>query len=111
MSDLPDLAKTETEGLVASAWREILALDSVNRDENFFDLGGDSLLLFALHIKLQDLLKRPIELLDMVRFPTVNSFAASILQPKPHTAMDEFQLRADKRRHELYLRALRWRAS
>ena len=111
MSDLPDMVKAETERLVAVAWCEILELDSVDRNENFFDLGGDSLMLFALHVRLQSVLQRPVELLDMVRFPTVNSFAASILQPKPHTAMDEFQLRADKRRHELYVRAMRWRAS
>jgi acyl carrier protein len=111
MSDVPDMVKAETERLIAVAWGEILELDSVDRNENFFDLGGDSLMLFALHVRLQNLLQRPVELLDLVRFPTVNSFAASILQPKPHTAMDEFQLRADKRRHELYVRAMRWRAS
>ena len=111
MSDVPEVVRAETERLVSAAWCEVLELDSIGRNENFFDLGGDSLMLFALHARLQKLLRRPVELLDMVRFPTVNSFVSAILHPKAATAVDEFELRADKRRHELYVRALRWRAS
>src|SRR5262245_19171461 len=111
MSDAPEIIRAETERLVYSAWCEVLELDSVDRNENFFDLGGDSLMLFALHARIQNLLQRPVELLHLVRFPTVNSLVAAILDPKPYTAVDEFELRADKRRHELYVRALRWRAS
>jgi amino acid adenylation domain-containing protein len=46
----PDLAtvlaspKTETEGTLARIWEKLLDLEQVGIDDNFFDLGGDSLL-------------------------------------------------------------------
>jgi hypothetical protein len=111
MNDVPELAIAEMERLVASGWCEMLGLDSVGRHENFFDLGGDSLLLFALHIRLEELLERRIELLSMVRFPTVSSFVAAICHPQPMTGADQFTERADKRRHELHVRSLRKRSA
>ncbi|PWJ23324.1 non-ribosomal peptide synthase protein (TIGR01720 family) [Branchiibius hedensis] len=35
---------TSTDAILAEIWRGVLRLDSVGLDENFFDLGGDSLL-------------------------------------------------------------------
>jgi hypothetical protein len=110
MNDIPELAVAEVERLVTFEWCEMLGLNSVGRNENFFDLGGDSLLLFALHIQLEDVLHRKIELLDMVRFPTVSSFVMAICRPRSVAAPDQFTERADKRRNELYARALRRRA-
>uniref|UniRef100_UPI000592B8EE non-ribosomal peptide synthetase n=1 Tax=Nocardiopsis kunsanensis TaxID=141693 RepID=UPI000592B8EE len=34
--------ETPTEGLVAEVWARILGVDQVGRDDNFFDVGGDS---------------------------------------------------------------------
>jgi hypothetical protein len=35
---------TETEKLLAEIWRDVLDLDYVNLNDNFFEIGGDSLL-------------------------------------------------------------------
>ena len=35
---------TSTEQRLAGIWAEIIGLDGVDRDEDFFDIGGDSLL-------------------------------------------------------------------
>jgi acyl transferase domain-containing protein len=40
----PDPALTEMEAIVAGVWRDLLGLSSVDVHDNFFDLGGDSLL-------------------------------------------------------------------
>ncbi len=42
-----DLA-TDTELTLARLWTEILGLDEVGRSDNFFDLGGDSMLATRL---------------------------------------------------------------
>ncbi|MGC7102151.1 amino acid adenylation domain-containing protein [Amycolatopsis lurida] len=43
---VPDGAepRTETERVLAGIWREVLEVDHVGTDDNFFDLGGDSIL-------------------------------------------------------------------
>jgi hypothetical protein len=39
---------TETELALAGLWTEILHVDDVGRSDNFFDLGGDSMLATRL---------------------------------------------------------------
>jgi acyl carrier protein len=41
---VPPEPVTDTELRLSRIWSEVLALDSVGRDENFFELGGDSML-------------------------------------------------------------------
>jgi hypothetical protein len=49
-------AKTGLEARIAGAWREVLGLDDVGRDENFFDVGGHSLLVPRLQSRLRQAL-------------------------------------------------------
>ncbi len=44
-----DAPKAGTEEKLAEIWTEILGLDAVSRDANFFDLGGDSLKTISLY--------------------------------------------------------------
>src|SRR6185295_18621375 len=48
----PALPESEMEVLLARLWREVLGLPSVGIDDNFFDLGGHSLALAAVHDRL-----------------------------------------------------------
>lgn len=41
---MEDNFETRTEHELAEIWAEVLKIDKVRRDENFFNLGGDSLL-------------------------------------------------------------------
>ncbi|MCA1568669.1 MAG: amino acid adenylation domain-containing protein [Acidobacteria bacterium] len=65
--------RNEVEQAIAAAWGEFLRLERVGVHENFFDLGGHSLLLVQVQRAVQEKLKRRIPLLDMFRFPTVSS--------------------------------------
>ena len=49
----PDLLMNPRQRRVAAIWREVLALDRVGLHDNFFDLGGHSLLLVKLQARLQ----------------------------------------------------------
>lgn len=42
-----DLA-TDTEVRLSQLWADVLGVDAVSRDDNFFDLGGDSMLATRL---------------------------------------------------------------
>ncbi|HSK79450.1 MAG TPA: amino acid adenylation domain-containing protein, partial [Thermoanaerobaculia bacterium] len=67
--------RTRMERLVAAAWCEVLGVSGVGRHDNFFDLGGHSLLLVRLQERLRVTLEREIFLLDLFRHPTVDALA------------------------------------
>ena len=53
---IPQTKGTVLEEAIASLWKEVLGIKRIGLDENFFDLGGDSLLIVAVHAQLQKLL-------------------------------------------------------
>jgi amino acid adenylation domain-containing protein len=63
---------------VAGLWRQVLGLDGVDPDANFFDVGGHSLLLVRLHDMLAAEFGTPISISDLFRFPTIRSTAAHL---------------------------------
>ena len=65
--------ETELERAIALAWQEILGLDKVGVHDNFFDLGGTSLLLAQLHERLQAELRKQFPFVEMFNHPTVNA--------------------------------------
>jgi aryl carrier-like protein len=48
----------------------------VGRDDNFFDLGGHSILMIQMRRKLQDKLGQTLTMVDLFRHPTVSALAA-----------------------------------
>jgi non-ribosomal peptide synthetase component F/acyl carrier protein len=67
------LPRTELEQTIATAWQTALGVDQVGVHDNFFDLGGHSLLMVQLHQKLRAELSVEIELLHLFQFPTIDS--------------------------------------
>ncbi|MBK8257183.1 MAG: LLM class flavin-dependent oxidoreductase [Polyangiaceae bacterium] len=65
----------ETERAIALIWKELLDLEQVGTDDNFFDLGASSVLMVQAHAKLRKALETPVSLVDMFRFPTVSALA------------------------------------
>jgi len=65
-------------GEVAALWRQVLRRDAVGTEENFFDLGGNSLLLVELQERLRRRFGREISAIDLFQHPTVASQAALV---------------------------------
>jgi amino acid adenylation domain-containing protein len=70
-----DAPRNQLELAIATIWQEALAVDRVSRDDNFFDLGGHSLLLVMVHGKLRERFGTDITIVDMFRHPTVAALA------------------------------------
>ncbi|WP_237478542.1 non-ribosomal peptide synthetase [Lichenibacterium dinghuense] len=89
----------ETEARVAAIWRECLGVSAVGGDDNFFDLGGHSLLLVKVHGRLRAELGSALSLVDLFRFPTVRLLAAALKQDAAgHAGAEAAALgRADQR--------------
>ncbi|MFJ8334617.1 amino acid adenylation domain-containing protein [Streptomyces sp. NPDC094437] len=72
------LPGTELERRVAEAWRTVLRTDQVGVHDNFFDLGGNSLLLAALHGALRAELAPDLPMHWLFAHPTVHTMAAAL---------------------------------
>jgi acyl carrier protein len=92
----------EVEKLLARLWRSTLRRDLVGIDDNFFDLGGDSLLLTALHRELERDLRRAIPITDLFQFSTIRTLAAHLgAVPVNDGAEDRIAARAQRQRAAL----------
>jgi acyl carrier protein len=74
--------ESELEKKVAGLWGAALRQTEVGVDDSFFDLGGDSLLLTAVHMELQKALKREIPITDLFQYPTIRRLAQHLGREK-----------------------------
>jgi amino acid adenylation domain-containing protein len=77
----PEATSTQLEQAIIDIWCQTLGTRRVGLGDNFFDLGGDSLLLATVHTRLQEKSKIEIPITDLFEFPTVRSLARR-LSPK-----------------------------
>ncbi|MEM7586450.1 MAG: amino acid adenylation domain-containing protein, partial [Acidobacteriota bacterium] len=68
-------AGNELEDRIAAVWREVLGVERVGVHDNFFDLGGHSLLFVRIHSLLAELLDEPPSVVDLFHYPTVRALA------------------------------------
>jgi len=90
---------TALERTIAELWMRVLRIERVGLDDNFFDVGGDSLLLVAVHSNLQKQLQTEIAVTDLFEFTTVRTLAEHLGKVKPEApSFTEVQLQAQKQR-------------
>ncbi len=68
--------QTRAEQAIAEIVRDVLELDTLRVEDNFFDLGGNSLLLVQVHGRLEADFGRTIPMVALFNHPTVESLAA-----------------------------------
>ncbi|HEX7243041.1 MAG TPA: amino acid adenylation domain-containing protein, partial [Longimicrobiaceae bacterium] len=95
--------RTPTEEAVARVWQEVLGVGRVGVNDNFFDLGGHSLLLVQLHSRLKETLAPGLSLADLFGFRTLADLAKHVDaareagEPDTQATLD----RADARRSRM----------
>jgi Condensation domain/AMP-binding enzyme/Phosphopantetheine attachment site/AMP-binding enzyme C-terminal domain len=70
--------RTLLEQLIASVWQEALGLERVGLDDNFFDLGGHSMLVARVRFNLREKRQTEIALVDFFSYPTVRLLAEKL---------------------------------
>ncbi|MFE5633886.1 amino acid adenylation domain-containing protein [Streptomyces sp. NPDC056543] len=78
--DVGDPPRGDTELFVAERWTKLLGADSVGRDENFFLLGGDSLLATRFVAEIREARGVELPMREVMRTPTVAGLSALIDQ-------------------------------
>jgi len=72
--------QSQMEQQIAKLWQEVLHLEQVGIHDNFFDLGGHSLLVLTVNNKLRGILQRDISVVTMFQNPTIYSLAQYLSQ-------------------------------
>jgi hypothetical protein len=65
---------------VAEVWRSVLDAQRVGLNDNFFDIGGTSVLLVAVRSQLQQRLGRSIPVTWMFEFTTIRALAGKLAE-------------------------------
>jgi epothilone synthetase B len=69
---------TATERLVAAVWQEVLGIERVGLDDNFFDLGGNSVQVVRAHRRLQETFGRALPVVRIFANPTTRYLAGAL---------------------------------
>ena len=92
--------KTEMEQMIANIWKKALKIDKVGIHDNFFDLGGHSLLTVSIHGQLQEVIEQELSITELFQFPTISSLTAHLLSKQnAQSTSGSSRLRSLKNRH------------
>ena len=71
-------ATTDTEKKLAGAWQEVLNISSIGIDDNFFDLGGSSMVAIRLVNKINTTSGASLTVAALYQLPTIRQLAEKI---------------------------------
>ncbi len=79
----------EIESTVAMIWSEVLGVDKIDINGNFFDLGGHSLLAMRIMVRIYEELEIEVPLRSIFESPTVAEVASTIAElQRPSSPID-----------------------
>jgi len=76
-------AEDETTRQLTLIWRELLGVASIGPDENYFDLGGDSILAVQLFAQIEHTLGAKLSLATLFDAPTIRDLARVVRSEAP----------------------------
>jgi hypothetical protein len=77
------------ERAIARVWEEVLNLASVGMDDNFFEIGGHSLLVGRMQERLREALGVEVSVVDLFLYPTIRSLAEHLAAASGDAKPDE----------------------
>jgi natural product biosynthesis luciferase-like monooxygenase protein len=100
------VAGDEIEATITDIWCEVLKVPRVGPRDNFFDLGGHSLLMVHVLNRLRSATGKELSMTDMFRYPTVAALAGFLRggEAAPASGLDRVRERAAQRRERMRAR-------
>jgi SagB-type dehydrogenase family enzyme len=68
----------ELEQVIWSIWKKIIKKDEISMNDNFFDIGGDSMLLAHVHSELEKLYPKMLRVTDLFTSTSISRLAESL---------------------------------
>jgi acyl carrier protein len=99
--------RSTAERAIADVWRQCLGLERVGVRDNFFDLGGHSLLLLEVQRRLGETFGLEVPVVELFRLPTIESLAASLSRGEEGRRPDRDDRPASRREAAFLLARLR----
>lgn len=72
------MAKTQTEKILSKIWSSILSIEKVGVNDDFFELGGDSLMLMQVHSSINEKLETNVAIAELYNYQTIRTLASYI---------------------------------
>jgi acyl carrier protein len=86
------------EQQVAAIWKDILHVEQIGADDNFFDFGGHSLQVVQVQNRLRETIGVDVPVLKLFQFPTIRALARFIGEQGAASATaDAFRARIEER--------------
>ncbi|HYY99022.1 MAG TPA: phosphopantetheine-binding protein [Pyrinomonadaceae bacterium] len=82
-------ARTVLEERLAGMWRQVLEVESVGAEDDFFELGGDSVVATQLLTRVNEAFAIKLPLRDFFESPTVAGMALLVVQKQAEQADPE----------------------
>jgi amino acid adenylation domain-containing protein len=100
------LPSNQQEKIIAKIWQEILQRENIGVNDNFFDIGGHSLLLAQVQEKLATSLQINLEITDLFKYPSISSLTNYLSQRENNSLTSsnqskQFLSRIDKQKAAL----------
>src|SRR5579863_4943117 len=89
MSDLTTAQMTASDEItrgLSRIWRELLGIDTIGTDQNYFDLGGDSALAVELFTRIEKEFEVKLPLAILFEAPTIDELARVIQAEATNTS-------------------------
>ncbi len=97
----------EQERQVAAIFADVLRAEKIGVDDNFFEIGGNSLLAVQARTRLVAVFGERISLVDLFRFPTVRGLVGALDDGGKDVDLTETKQAANRRVAALRARANR----
>jgi thioesterase domain-containing protein/acyl carrier protein len=78
VSSQSDVAMSPKEEMIKQIWEDVLAIENIGRYDDFFELGGTSLIAVALVARLENALKVELTIRDFLNSPTISELVGII---------------------------------
>jgi amino acid adenylation domain-containing protein len=87
------------ERKIAAVWASVLGVERVGVDENFFDIGGHSLLMVEVHSRMEEEVGAKVSMIELFQYPTIEALAKHLNKEQDEApAFQQGQERAETRR-------------
>jgi amino acid adenylation domain-containing protein len=100
-----DTPGSDVERRILGVWCEVLGRSGITRNDNFFEIGGNSMAIIEVQARLKQVLDRPVRVVDLFRFPTIRSLAESLAGGRMDPELLASDLRGRTRRRRSGRRA------
>jgi len=103
--------RNELERMIAGIWCEVLGVEQVGIHDNFFDIGGHSLRIPQMHLKLHEKLGRDLPLVEFFQYSTVSALATHLGEGGDQESLAESEERGHERKRAFSQQRERRRAA